>query len=64
VLRPRRRLTAAKLAGAITITLANRAVRERAADLGRRVRQEDGVREAVAVLERAYLPSTPTAAAR
>jgi UDP:flavonoid glycosyltransferase YjiC (YdhE family) len=59
---PRRRLTAAKLARAITATLSNGAILGRAADLGRRVRQEDGVREAVAALERVY-PCRPVNAA-
>lgn len=60
----RRRLTAAKLARAITTTLANKMVLERTAEMGHRVRQEDGVREAVAVLESVNLARRPTATAR
>jgi UDP:flavonoid glycosyltransferase YjiC (YdhE family) len=48
---PRNKLTAGKLAAAISQTLANSKVRERTAELGRCIRSEDGVREAVTVLE-------------
>ena len=60
----RRRLTAAKLARAISTTLSDQAVVKRTAEMGHRVRQEDGVREAVAVLERIHLPRPLTSAAR
>lgn len=61
---PRRRLTAAKLARAISTTLANGAVLANAAEMGRRIRREDGVGEAVAVLERIDLRRPAAATAR
>ena len=59
---PRKSLTAAKLADAISTTLANRNLIARAKAVGGLVRAEDGVREAVAALESAYTPSPGTAA--
>lgn len=47
----RKRLTAPKLARAIAEVAASRAIRERAADLGRRIRAEDGVGNAVAWIQ-------------
>jgi UDP:flavonoid glycosyltransferase YjiC (YdhE family) len=60
----RRRLTAANLARAITTTLSNKAVLGRTAEMGHRVRLEDGVREAVAVLERVNLVRPVSSEAR
>ena len=48
---PRRRLTVERLADAIRQALTDEAMRERAADLGARIRAEDGVGSAVAVIE-------------
>jgi UDP:flavonoid glycosyltransferase YjiC (YdhE family) len=44
---PRRRLTRARLADALRVSVADRGMRERAAALGKRLREEDGVGEAV-----------------
>lgn len=60
----RKRLTADKLSHAITTTLANKSVLERAAEIGHQIRQENGVREAVAVLERTELHRHLTATTR
>jgi sterol 3beta-glucosyltransferase len=49
---PRKRLTASRLAAAITTAATDEAMRERAAAVGERVRGEDGVAEAVAAIER------------
>jgi UDP:flavonoid glycosyltransferase YjiC (YdhE family) len=48
---PRRRLTAERLAEAIQIALSDRQMQERAARLGERIRAEDGIGQAVAVIE-------------
>jgi UDP:flavonoid glycosyltransferase YjiC (YdhE family) len=48
---PRKRLTADRLASAISSVLKDDAMRERAAKLGRRIRDEDGVARAVERLE-------------
>jgi UDP:flavonoid glycosyltransferase YjiC (YdhE family) len=48
---PIRRLTADRLAAALQIAAGDAAVRSRAADLGERIRAEDGVRRAVNVIE-------------
>ncbi|MFC6659858.1 hypothetical protein [Deinococcus multiflagellatus] len=47
---PQRRLTARRLADALRQTQTP-ALRERAADLGRRIRTEDGVAEAIRLIE-------------
>ena len=47
---PQKKLTAGRLAAAIKTAMSDRAMRRRAADLGRRLRQEDGVTAAVAVV--------------
>lgn len=47
----RKRLTSQKLAQAIESTLANPDMLERASELGKQIRQEDGVANAVAILE-------------
>jgi UDP:flavonoid glycosyltransferase YjiC (YdhE family) len=47
---PRRRLTADKLAAAITQATADRAMQQRAAALGQRIRDEDGIGQAVALI--------------
>jgi len=49
---PRRSLTADRLAEAIRAATSDREMRERAAALGARIRAEDGVARAVAVIER------------
>lgn len=54
---PRRRLTADRLATAIRDVLGDASVRRRAAEMGKRVRAEDGVAEAVHFLE-PYLRKT------
>jgi UDP:flavonoid glycosyltransferase YjiC (YdhE family) len=48
---PRRRLTALALAAAIDQAVSDKAMRDRAAALGRRLRAEDGVGRAVEVIE-------------
>lgn len=48
---PRRRLTAAKLAGAIITATEDKGMKARAAALGRRIRAEDGVDRAVTLIE-------------
>lgn len=48
---PRRKLTAGRLAAAIRASLDDGTMRERAAVLGERIRAEDGVREAVALID-------------
>lgn len=50
---PRRRLTADRLARAIQRALGDQPMRQRAADLGARIRAEDGVARAVAVVQEA-----------
>jgi len=49
---PYRRLTARRLAEAITTALEDRGLRQRAAELGRRIQAEDGLPTAVEVIER------------
>jgi UDP:flavonoid glycosyltransferase YjiC (YdhE family) len=49
---PRRHLTSERLAAAITATVTDAPMRQRAAALGEAVRAEDGVDNAVAVIER------------
>jgi UDP:flavonoid glycosyltransferase YjiC (YdhE family) len=54
---PRRRLDAENLARAIRIAVSSEEMRKKAAALGARIRREDGVSEAVRVLERTlHLP--------
>lgn len=48
---PRKRLTAERLAVAIRIATGDEALRHRAAELGRRIRTEDGVAKAVEIIE-------------
>jgi UDP:flavonoid glycosyltransferase YjiC (YdhE family) len=49
---PRKKLTAERLAEAIRTAVTDEAMRGRAAELGARIRAEDGVANAVAVVER------------
>ncbi|MBI5667602.1 MAG: glycosyltransferase family 1 protein [Chloroflexi bacterium] len=49
---PRKRLTAERLAKAITQAISDTGMRRRAADLGIRIRAEDGVAQAVSLIER------------
>jgi sterol 3beta-glucosyltransferase len=48
---PRQRLTAERLAEAITQSVSDQAMRQRAADLGAKIRAEDGVGQAVSVIQ-------------
>jgi sterol 3beta-glucosyltransferase len=48
---PRKRLTAERLAQAVQEAVTNQAMRQRAADLGGRIRAEDGIARAVAVVQ-------------
>lgn len=48
---PRKKLTADKLARAISIAVSDTTMRQRAADLGARIRAEDGITAAVAQIE-------------
>jgi UDP:flavonoid glycosyltransferase YjiC (YdhE family) len=48
---PRKRLTAGKLAAAIRRAVNDAAIRERASDLGERIRAEDGMQTAVGLIE-------------
>ena len=50
----RLRLMAEGLARAIRVACTDEAMRQRAADLGARMRTEDGVRRAVEIIERLY----------
>jgi sterol 3beta-glucosyltransferase len=52
---PRRQLTAAKLAQAITLAISNQAMRRQASQLGERIRAEDGIGQAVRLIEQ-HLP--------
>ncbi len=49
---PRKRLTAERLAAAITQTVTDPAMRQRAADLGQKLNAEDGIAQAVTAIER------------
>jgi UDP:flavonoid glycosyltransferase YjiC (YdhE family) len=44
---PRKQLTAVRLADAITTAVSDKSIRTQAADVGARIRSEDGVAEAV-----------------
>jgi UDP:flavonoid glycosyltransferase YjiC (YdhE family) len=57
---PREKLTAASLAAAIRAAVSNEGMRHRAAALGAKIRAEDGVSEAVALIEK-HLHEPPTA---
>jgi UDP:flavonoid glycosyltransferase YjiC (YdhE family) len=48
---PRRKLTAENLAQHITIAVRNQTIRERAKQVGQKIRDEDGVERTVEVLE-------------
>lgn len=48
---PRRRLTAERLAQAITQAVSDEAMQQRAADLGAKIRAEDGIGQAVSVIQ-------------
>jgi sterol 3beta-glucosyltransferase len=50
---PKKRLTAEKLAEAITQTVANTTMRQRAADLGAKIRSEDGLAPVVTIIQQA-----------
>lgn len=52
---PQRQLSAANLAAAIQQAVTDTEMQQRAADLGRRIRAEDGVARAVEVLQRLFL---------
>jgi sterol 3beta-glucosyltransferase len=49
---PRRQLTAGRLAAAITSVIADMDMQARAAELGRRIRAEDGISRAIGIIER------------
>ena len=49
---PRRKLTSGRLAGALRVAVTDPGMRRRAAELGARIRGEDGVAAAVAVIGR------------
>jgi sterol 3beta-glucosyltransferase len=49
---PRKKLTSAQLAEAITQAVSDTAMRQRAADLGRKIRAEDGAGQAVSLIQR------------
>ena len=51
---PRRRLTTERLAAAITRAVTDTAMQQRAADLGRKIRQEDGIANAIDAIHLAY----------
>jgi len=51
---PQRNLTAEKLADAILIAVSDRAMRQRAAELGAKIQTEDGIAGAVTALEDVY----------
>ncbi len=55
---PRRRLSAERLAEGIRLMVADEAMRRRAADLGARIREEDGVGRAVDLLEQHFRGGT------
>ena len=49
---PHRKLSVERLAEALTIAVADTQMRQRAAELGEKIRAEDGVREAVEAIQR------------
>lgn len=49
---PRKQLTAERLAAAIQTAVGDRTMRQRAADLGEKIRAEDGVANAVAIIQK------------
>jgi sterol 3beta-glucosyltransferase len=49
---PFKRLTANRLTQAIEIAVTDRSMRQRAAELGSKIRAEDGIAQAVQVIER------------
>jgi UDP:flavonoid glycosyltransferase YjiC (YdhE family) len=49
---PRKQLTVERLAEAIQTTVADRTMQQRAADLGAKIRTEDGVANAVAIIQK------------
>jgi hypothetical protein len=51
---PKKQLDSENLARAISIAVSSESIEERAAELGSRIRGENGVCEAVQVLERAF----------
>lgn len=51
---PRKRLDSEKLSKAINIAVGDKEIRERAEELGSKIREEDGVAEAVQVLEQTF----------
>lgn len=59
---PRKKLTAERLAQAILVAVTDEALRGRAAELGAKIRAEDGVGRAVAVVERMTRRATEVAA--
>lgn len=52
---PKKQLDSEKLSNAISIAVRDIEIRERAAELGSKIRQEDGVTEAVQVLEQTFI---------
>jgi UDP:flavonoid glycosyltransferase YjiC (YdhE family) len=58
---PRRRLTADRLARTICVAVTDESIRRRAAELGKRIRAEDGVRNAVRIVDQT-LGGSPTSA--
>lgn len=53
---PRKTLTARRLADAISVSVNDRAMRQRAQTLGEQIRAEDGIGQAVAFVERHFRP--------
>ena len=49
---PRRKLTSERLANAITHTVTDEDMQERAADLGKRIRAENGIEKTIGIIER------------
>jgi sterol 3beta-glucosyltransferase len=59
---PQRRLTAERLAEAITVATTSVSMQERAAELGTKIRAEDGVATAIGIIEQSVYVSSATCA--
>lgn len=57
---PRKQLTVERLAEAIQTAVGDRTMRQRAADLGAKIRTEDGVANAVAIIKNLEMTITKT----
>ncbi|MDQ5853962.1 MAG: glycosyltransferase [Chloroflexota bacterium] len=57
---PQKKLTADRLAAAITLAVSDTAMRRRAADLGAKIRAEDGIARAVAIIGGSVAASAPS----